>query len=80
MSLQKNQDIESPFINDVTPMSPASESHNVAVVDGEVQGPYKKRSASPNSPSARTRDSNQDGGGAIGTPGLFSNAPLKRAG
>ena len=79
MALQKTQDVESPFVDDVAPFSPKSESHNVAVVDGEVQGPFKKRTSTPNSPPVRTRDSNQDGGEAVG-PTPFTDAPLKRAG
>ena len=80
MSLKQKGDVDTPFVDYQVPLSPSSESHNVALVDGEVQGPYKKRSASPTSPAARTRDSNPDTGGAIGTPGLFSDAPIKRAG
>ena len=79
MALHKIQEVDSPFVDDVVPMSPGSESHNVAISDGEVQGPYKGRSAH-GGPSVRTRDSNPDGGAAVGTPGLFPDAPLKRAG
>ncbi len=71
--------IESPFIDDQVPTPANDASSNKSVFDGEVQGPYKKRTSSPNSPPVVTRDSNLDKGSNTEV-NLFTDAPVKRAG
>jgi hypothetical protein len=77
--MPNNSGIDTPFDDYLVSTPDNNASSNKSVVDGEVQGPYKKRTPTPNSPSVATRDSNMDKG-ANTEVNLFTDALHKRAG